>query len=111
MSCEKHEKSREKHDEAVLHNIFLTHFPKIMQFVNNLKYQSIYSKKLLAFISTVLIDYLFSIKQQVVVSPDGDKPQRKMREAAADFKSDLKSGEKLEILDVFVLKLPDADSH
>ena len=37
MSCEKHEKSGEKHDEAVLHNIFLTYFPKIMQFVNNLK--------------------------------------------------------------------------
>ena len=37
MSCEKHEKPGEKHDEAVLHNIFLTYFPKIMQFVNNLK--------------------------------------------------------------------------
>ena len=67
--------------------------------------------KLLAFSSTVLIDYLFSINQQVVVSPNGDKPQRKMREAAASFKSDLKCGKKLDILDVFVLKLPDADSH
>ena len=67
---------------------------------------------MLAFISTVLIDYLFLINQQVVVSPNGDiEPQRKMREAAASFKSDLKSGKKLEILDVFVLKLPDADSH
>ena len=44
-------------------------------------------------------------------NPNGDKPQRKMREAAASFKSDLKSGKKFEILDVFVLKLPDADSH
>ena len=37
MSCEKHGKSGEKHAEAVLHNIFLTYFPKVMQFVNNLK--------------------------------------------------------------------------
>ena len=34
-----------------------------------------------------------------------------MRGEAASFKSDLKSGKKLEILEVLVLKLPDADSH
>ena len=34
-----------------------------------------------------------------------------MREAAASLKSDLEAGKKLKILDMFVLKLPNVDSH
>ncbi len=34
-----------------------------------------------------------------------------MREAAGSLKSDLQAKKKLKILDVFVLKLPDVDSH
>jgi hypothetical protein len=52
-----------------------------------------------------------SINQQVAVGPNGDKPQRKMREAAISFKSDLQSGKELDIVDTFVLKLPDVSSH
>ncbi|CAB4043203.1 Hypothetical predicted protein, partial [Paramuricea clavata] len=48
---------------------------------------------------------------KVVVGPNGGKPQRKMREAAASLKADLQAGTKLAIIDQFAIKLPNINSH
>ena len=45
------------------------------------------------------------------VAPNGKKPERQMRAAAARLKGDLQQGKNIEIFQVFVLKLPDATAH
>ena len=45
------------------------------------------------------------------LAPDGKKPERQMRAAAARLKGDLQQGKDIETVQVFVLKLPDAAAH
>ena len=54
---------------------------------------------------------LNSLICQVVVGPNGQKPQRKMREAATLLKENMLAGKKLKIVDQFAIKLPDVNSH
>ena len=45
------------------------------------------------------------------LAPDGKKPERRMRAAAARLKGDLQQGKDIETVQIFVLKLPDTAAH